>query len=83
MHWKRISYLKENTVDLIFLDINMPDLNGIEFLKSLTNPPMVIFTTAYSEYAVESYDYQAVDYLLKAHYFYPFLESRKQGSRNP
>ncbi len=70
-----LSYLKEESVDLIFLDINMPDLSGIEFLQSLTNPPMVIFTTAYSEYAVESYDYQAVDYLLKPITFTRFLKA--------
>lgn len=70
-----LSYLKDNSVDLIFLDINMPDLNGIEFLQALSNPPLVIFTTAYSEYAVESYEYQAVDYLLKPIIFTRFLKA--------
>lgn len=60
-----VSFVQENKVDLIFLDINMPDLNGIDFLKSISAKPMVIFTTAYSEYAVESYEFEAVDYLLK------------------
>lgn len=70
-----LGYLQENTVDLIFLDINMPDISGIEFLQSLVNPPLVIFTTAYSEYAVESYEYQAVDYLLKPIIFSRFLKA--------
>lgn len=52
-------------IDLLFLDIKMPGLNGIDFIKSLKNPPAVIFTTAFSEYAAASYDLEAVDYLLK------------------
>ena len=52
-------------IDLLFLDIKMPGLNGIDFIKSLKNPPAVIFTTAFSEYAVASYELEAVDYLLK------------------
>ncbi|MCP9752613.1 LytTR family DNA-binding domain-containing protein [Ferruginibacter sp. HRS2-29] len=57
--------LHHEQIDLIFLDVKMPALNGIDFLKSLKNPPAVIFTTAFSEYAVASYDLEAVDYLLK------------------
>ena len=57
--------LNQETVDAIFCDINMPDLNGMEFVKSLAAPPLVVFTTAYSEYAVEGFQVNAVDYLLK------------------
>jgi len=57
--------LHRQKVDLMFLDVKMPALNGIDFLKSLKNPPSVIFTTAFSEYAVASYDLEAIDYLLK------------------
>ncbi|MDD7913273.1 LytR/AlgR family response regulator transcription factor [Polaribacter ponticola] len=60
-----IEYLQNNTVDLLFLDINMPKLSGISFPKFLAKPPLIIFTTAYSEYALESYELKAVDYLLK------------------
>ncbi len=57
--------MEETTVDALFIDINMPDLNGMEFVKSLSVPPLIVFTTAYSEYAVEGYKVDAVDYLLK------------------
>jgi len=60
-----LNYLQQNHVDLMFLDINMPDLNGIQMLKTLQYPPLVIFTTAYSEYAIEGYQFHAIDYLLK------------------
>jgi DNA-binding LytR/AlgR family response regulator len=66
-----IGFLQENEVQLIFLDIKMPGLSGIEFIRSLPNPPMVIFTTAYSEHAVQSFELDAIDYLLK-----PFSFSR-------
>lgn len=69
--FEAITYLQQNKVDLIFLDIKMPDINGIDFLKALSKPPMVIFTTAYSEHAVQSFELDAVDYLLK-----PFSLSR-------
>lgn len=62
-------YLETNPVDLIFLDINMPKESGLAFFKSITQQTLVIFTTAYSEYAVESYDVEAVDYLLKPYTF--------------
>jgi DNA-binding LytR/AlgR family response regulator len=57
--------LKDHDVDLMFLDIQMPQLTGIDFLKSLDNPPMTIFTTAYSNYAVDGFELNAIDYLLK------------------
>lgn len=57
--------LENNKIDAIFCDINLPELNGLDFIKSLENPPMVVFTTAYSEYAVEGFQLNAVDYLLK------------------
>ena len=63
------------SVDAIFLDINMPDLSGMEFIKSLPNPPAVVFTTAYSEYAVEGFRVNAIDYLLKPFSFNEFLAS--------
>ena len=59
------TFLEHETVDAIFCDINMPDLNGMDFVKSLSVPPLVVFTTAYSEYAVEGFKVNAVDYLLK------------------
>lgn len=59
------AFLEQDTVDAIFCDINMPDLNGMDFIKSLAVPPLVVFTTAYSEYAVEGFRVNAVDYLLK------------------
>ena len=58
-------FLENDTADAIFCDINMPDLNGMDFVKSLVAPPLVVFTTAYSEYAVEGFRVNAVDYLLK------------------
>ncbi len=57
--------MEADTIDVIFIDINMPDINGMEFVQSLATPPLVVFTTAYSEYAVDGYKVDAVDYLLK------------------
>lgn len=57
--------LEKEKIDAVFCDINLPELNGLDFIKSLENPPMVVFTTAYSEYAVEGFQLNAVDYLLK------------------
>lgn len=58
-------FLRKEKVDLMFLDINMPELNGLDFLKSLREAPLVIFTTAYPQYALESYELDAIDYLVK------------------
>lgn len=69
---KALSYLKQHQIDLLFLDINMPGMSGMEMLKELRLPPKVIFTTAYSEFALESYSYNAIDYLLKPFEFERF-----------
>ena len=68
-------FLTKNQVDLIFLDIQMPMLTGIQFLKTLSRPPKVIFTTAYREYAIESYELEVVDYLLKPITFERFFKA--------
>ena len=68
-----LNYLQHNEVDLIFLDINMPDLSGIDFAKIILQKYMIIFTTAYSEYALESYELSAIDYLLKPIDFKRFM----------
>lgn len=67
--------LNKEKVDLLLLDINMPEISGMDFLKTLKNPPLVIFTTAYHEYAVASYELNAVDYLLKPIPFERFLKA--------
>jgi len=74
-----ISWLKENQVELMFVDINMPDLSGMDFVKSMKNPPRVIFTTAYSEYAMEGFRIDAVDYLLKPIGFGDFLKGAEKA----
>lgn len=76
---KAAKYLNEQTIDLIFLDIHMPKLSGIEFLKGLRNPPLVIFTTAYSDYALEGYSLDVVDYLMKPITLERFLKSTQKA----
>ncbi|MEP5612452.1 MAG: response regulator transcription factor [Cyclobacteriaceae bacterium] len=62
---KALDFLHEEKIELIFLDVNMPNLTGIQFLKALKTKPLIIFTTAYSSYAAESYEWDAIDYLVK------------------
>ena len=76
---KASRYLSEQNIDLIFLDIHMPKVSGIEFLKSLRNPPLVIFTTAYSDYALEGYSLDVVDYLMKPITFERFLKAAQKA----
>ncbi|TKD59343.1 LytTR family DNA-binding domain-containing protein [Flavobacterium sp. ASW18X] len=75
------AYLQENKVDLIFLDINMPVLNGFNFLESLKKKPMVVITTAYEAYAVKSFEYEAMDYLVKPISFPRFLKAVNRVTR--
>jgi two-component system LytT family response regulator len=70
---KAIEFLNREKVDLIFLDINMPDISGMQLLQTLSPRPLIIFTTAYSQFAVESYEQNALDYLLKPITFERFL----------
>jgi len=70
-----MSIMDSTDVQLLFIDINMPDISGMDFVKSLTNKPYIVFTTAYSEYAVEGFQVEAVDYLLKPITFSNFLKA--------
>lgn len=72
-----IKYLENHSVDLMFLDINMPEITGIELMKTLPIQPKTILTTAYSEYALESYEYGVIDYLLKPIFYPRFLKAIK------
>ena len=73
--FEAMSVLSVQKVDLLFVDINMPDLNGMDFVRSLAEKPLIIFTTAYSEYAVEGFKVDAIDYLLKPFGFQDFLKA--------
>lgn len=73
--------LSETQVDLMFVDINMPDLNGLDFVRSLNQKPKIVFTTAYSEYAIEGYKVEAVDYLLKPFSFQDLLGAADRARR--
>lgn len=75
-----MDFLKVSDVDLMFVDINMPDLNGIDFVKALTNPPKIIFTTAYSEYAIDGFKVDAIDYLLKPIGYSDFLRAAEKAN---
>ena len=78
---KAMAWLGREKVDLIFLDINMPEISGMKLLQSLSPQPMVIFTTAYSHYAVESYNLNAIDYLLKPIIFERFRTSVNKAAK--
>ncbi|TCI85260.1 LytR/AlgR family response regulator transcription factor [Tenacibaculum sp. M341] len=79
---KAFEKLNTETVDVLFLDIKMPQLTGIDFLKTLKNPPKTILTTAYRDYATESYDLEVIDYLLKPITFERFLKATDKLLRN-
>ncbi|MEQ5792249.1 response regulator transcription factor [Muricauda sp. NFXS6] len=72
---KAMEFLNTESVDFMFLDIHLPKINGLDFLKSIPEPPQVILTTAFSEYALEGYDLNVVDYLLKPFSFQRFLQA--------
>lgn len=74
-----ITLLTQVNIDLIFIDINMPDLNGLDFVKMIPNRPMIVFTTAYSEYAVEGFKADAIDYLLKPYEYTDFLKAANKA----
>ncbi|MFL1895237.1 LytR/AlgR family response regulator transcription factor [Aquimarina sp. 2-A2] len=78
---KAFEILNTEAIDLMFLDIKMPQLTGIDFLKSLKNPPKTIFTTAYRDFAVESYDLETIDYLLKPITFERFIQAIDKYTR--
>jgi DNA-binding LytR/AlgR family response regulator len=77
--FEAMEFLQSNEVDLMFVDINMPDTNGMEFVKSLKQHPQVIFTTAYSEYAIEGFQVDAIDYILKPISYTSFLKAANKA----
>ena len=76
-----LEWLNTESVDLIYVDINMPDVNGLDFVKSLRHKPLVIFTTAYAEYAIDGFRVEAFDYLLKPIGFSDFLRSANRAAQ--
>lgn len=74
-----LDVMTSTTIDLLFVDINMPDLNGMDFVKSLSNRPMIIFTTAYPDYAIEGFRVNALDYLLKPFGYNDFLKATQKA----
>jgi DNA-binding LytR/AlgR family response regulator len=76
---KAATWLNQGKIDLMFLDIQMPKISGIEFLKGLKNPPLTIFTTAYSDYALEGYTLDVIDYLVKPITFERFLKASQKA----
>lgn len=81
---KAVEFLGRERIDLVFVDINMPDISGMQLVQTLSPRPMIIFTTAYSHYAAESYDLNAIDYLLKPITFERFLTAiNKAGAALP
>jgi DNA-binding LytR/AlgR family response regulator len=77
--FEAMDYLSDNEIDLMFVDINMPDINGMDFVKSLTNKPQIIFTTAYSEYAFDGFQVDAIDYILKPISYASFLKAASKA----
>jgi len=77
--YEAMEYLANNDVELMFVDINMPDINGMDFVKSLKKCPQVIFTTAYSEYAIEGFQVDALDYILKPISYAGFLKAANKA----
>ncbi|MCK5028221.1 MAG: response regulator transcription factor [Bacteroidales bacterium] len=73
--FEAIDIIQKEKIDLIFLDINMPDISGIEFIKNIENKPLVIFVTAYSDYAVQGFELNAIDYLVKPFLFERFFKA--------
>ena len=73
-------YLKTSAVDLLFVDINMPDITGLDLVRSLSNPPMIIFTTAYKKFAIDGFELNAVDYLLKPISFERFSKAVQKAA---